>query len=128
MPYVLVASRTPPGQRVREIRNDCRTSTIMRALLLKEYKLREITEMPEPAVGPDDVLVRVKACGICGSDVHGYGQTARKSKARYWLSGRIQILRNFIVVSGAGPLMGPSSISIVRPTTRLWSWSTRGPS
>jgi hypothetical protein len=35
------------------------------------------------------------------------------------------MLRNFIVVSGAGPLMGPSSISIVRPTTRLWSWSTR---
>lgn len=51
----------------------------MRALLLKEYKTLEITDMPEPAVGPDDVLVRVKACGICGSDVHGYdGSTGRR--------------------------------------------------
>ena len=52
----------------------------MRALLPKEYKLLEIAEMPEPAVGPEDVLVRVKACGICGSDVHGYGQPGRKIK------------------------------------------------
>jgi L-iditol 2-dehydrogenase len=51
----------------------------MRALLLKEYKVLEITDMPEPAIGPDDVLVRVKACGICGSDVHGYdGSTGRR--------------------------------------------------
>jgi L-iditol 2-dehydrogenase len=51
----------------------------MRALLLKEYKLLEIANMPEPAVGPDDVLVCVKACGICGSDVHGYdGSTGRR--------------------------------------------------
>jgi L-iditol 2-dehydrogenase len=42
----------------------------MRVLLLKEYKVLEITDMPEPAVGPEDVLVRVKACGICGSYVH----------------------------------------------------------
>jgi L-iditol 2-dehydrogenase len=48
----------------------------MRALLLKEYKLLEITDMPEPAVEPDDVLVRVRACGICGSDVHGYDGSA----------------------------------------------------
>ena len=44
----------------------------MRALLLKQYKELEVTEMPEPAAGPDDVRVAVKACGICGSDVHGY--------------------------------------------------------
>ena len=51
----------------------------MRALLPKEYKTLELVEMPEPAVGPDDVLVRVKACGICGSDVHGYdGSTGRR--------------------------------------------------
>lgn len=51
----------------------------MRALLLKEYKNLEITDLPEPAIGADDVLVRVKACGICGSDVHGYdGSTGRR--------------------------------------------------
>jgi L-iditol 2-dehydrogenase len=51
----------------------------MRALLLKEYKHLELTEMPEPQVGPEDVLVRVKACGICGSDIHGFdGSTGRR--------------------------------------------------
>jgi L-iditol 2-dehydrogenase len=51
----------------------------MKALLLKEYKRLEIVEFPMPQVGAGDVLVRVKACGICGSDVHGYdGSTGRR--------------------------------------------------
>jgi L-iditol 2-dehydrogenase len=36
-------------------------------------------EVPEPEPGPQDVLIEVKACGICGSDVHGYdGSTGRR--------------------------------------------------
>ncbi len=51
----------------------------MKALLLKQYKELELIEMPEPAIGPNDVLVRVAACGICGSDVHGFdGSTGRR--------------------------------------------------
>jgi len=51
----------------------------MKALLLKEYMKLELVEMPEPEIGPHDVLVRVKACGICGSDVHGLdGSTGRR--------------------------------------------------
>ena len=39
----------------------------------------EIVELPTPAVGPDGVLIRVRACGICGSDVHGMdGSTGRR--------------------------------------------------
>jgi L-iditol 2-dehydrogenase len=45
----------------------------MQALVLTEYRNLELTSVDEPAVGPDDVLVAVAACGICGSDVHGYG-------------------------------------------------------
>lgn len=30
----------------------------------------EIVEKEEPVPGPTDVLIKVKACGICGSDVH----------------------------------------------------------
>ena len=44
----------------------------MKSLLLSEYNHLEIADLPLPAVGADDVLVRVEACGICGSDVHGY--------------------------------------------------------
>src|SRR5581483_11247062 len=51
----------------------------MKALLLKEYKQLEVINVPEPEVGPEEVLVRVEACGICGSDVHGYdGRTGRR--------------------------------------------------
>lgn len=51
----------------------------MKALLLSEYNHLEVAEMPLPAVGPDEVLVRVEACGICGSDVHGYdGSSGRR--------------------------------------------------
>lgn len=36
-------------------------------------------EVPMPGFGPTDVLVAVKACGICGSDVHGLdGSTGRR--------------------------------------------------
>ena len=51
----------------------------MRALLLSEYKKLSVVDMPTPEIGDDDVLVRVRACGICGSDIHGYdGSTGRR--------------------------------------------------
>jgi L-iditol 2-dehydrogenase len=51
----------------------------MKSLLLSAYNQLEISEMPVPAVGAGDVLVRVEACGICGSDVHGYdGSSGRR--------------------------------------------------
>jgi L-iditol 2-dehydrogenase len=51
----------------------------MRALLLSEYKTLSVVEMPVPAIAADEVLVRVKACGVCGSDIHGYdGSTGRR--------------------------------------------------
>jgi threonine dehydrogenase-like Zn-dependent dehydrogenase len=28
----------------------------------------EVVDVPTPAVGPADVLVKMRACGICGSD------------------------------------------------------------
>jgi L-iditol 2-dehydrogenase len=51
----------------------------MKALLLSKYKQLEIAEVPTPAVGAGEVLIRVGACGICGSDVHGYdGSSGRR--------------------------------------------------
>ena len=44
----------------------------MKALLLKNYKNLEYVDFPTPEIGPNDVLVQVKAVGICGSDIHGY--------------------------------------------------------
>lgn len=51
----------------------------MKAMLLSEYKKLELVDMPEPSIGPEDLLVQVRACGICGSDIHGYdGSTGRR--------------------------------------------------
>jgi L-iditol 2-dehydrogenase len=51
----------------------------MKALLLSEYKKLEVTDFPEPDIGPSDLLVQVRACGICGSDIHGYdGSSGRR--------------------------------------------------
>ncbi|MCA9195568.1 MAG: galactitol-1-phosphate 5-dehydrogenase [Planctomycetales bacterium] len=51
----------------------------MKAMLLSEYKQLEIVDMPEPDIGPRDLLVRVAACGICGSDIHGWdGSSGRR--------------------------------------------------
>ena len=51
----------------------------MRALLLSEYKQLSVVDMPVPAIAEDEALVRVRACGVCGSDIHGYdGSTGRR--------------------------------------------------
>ena len=51
----------------------------MRALVLSEYRRFELADLaaPEPARG--EILIQVAACGICGSDVHGYdGSSGRR--------------------------------------------------
>jgi L-iditol 2-dehydrogenase len=51
----------------------------MKAMVLEQYMKLEMTDMPVPEIGPNDVLVRVRACGICGSDVHGMdGSSGRR--------------------------------------------------
>ena len=48
----------------------------MQALVLTEYGHLELSDRPTPAPGAGEVLIRVAACGICGSDVHGYDGTS----------------------------------------------------
>jgi L-iditol 2-dehydrogenase len=51
----------------------------MKALTLTDYKHLVYGDVPEPQIGDHEVLVRVRACGICGSDVHGMdGSTGRR--------------------------------------------------
>lgn len=51
----------------------------MQALVLKDYKRLALDEVPDPLFGTGEVRIRVRACGICGSDVHGYdGSTGRR--------------------------------------------------
>lgn len=51
----------------------------MKALVLEAYNQLVYKDFPDPRVAPDEVLVRVRAAGICGSDVHGMdGSTGRR--------------------------------------------------
>jgi L-iditol 2-dehydrogenase len=52
---------------------------MMKALVLEEYNRLVYKDVPDPNISPDEVLIRIKACGICGSDVHGFdGSTGRR--------------------------------------------------
>ncbi|WP_228001881.1 zinc-dependent alcohol dehydrogenase [Nocardia australiensis] len=51
----------------------------MKALVLEEFGRLVIEDRPTPTVGPDEVLLKLTATGICGSDLHGYtGENGRR--------------------------------------------------
>ena len=55
------------------------TNSIMKALVLEKYNELVYKDVPDPIIKRNEVLVRVMACGICGSDVHGLdGSTGRR--------------------------------------------------
>ena len=51
----------------------------MKALVLEEYNKLVYRDFPDPVLAEDEVMVQVKAVGICGSDVHGMdGSSGRR--------------------------------------------------
>ncbi len=52
----------------------------MKGLVLVDASRFEVREVPKPEVASDGVLVEVKACGICGSDVHGMDGSSGRRK------------------------------------------------
>ena len=51
----------------------------MKALVLEQYNKFVYRDFPDPEVTGEEVLVKVKAVGICGSDVHGMdGSSGRR--------------------------------------------------
>ncbi|HIQ23090.1 MAG TPA: galactitol-1-phosphate 5-dehydrogenase [Planctomycetes bacterium] len=51
----------------------------MKALVLVARNQLEYGDLPEPDCAADEVIVEVKACGVCGSDVHGMdGSSGRR--------------------------------------------------
>ena len=51
----------------------------MKALTLTAYHEFEYGDAPSPEIGPEEVLISIRACGICGSDIHGMdGSSGRR--------------------------------------------------
>ena len=48
-----------------------------------------VEEVPMPAIAEDELLVRIKACGICGSDLHMYRLGMFEALGRQVDNGRI---------------------------------------
>jgi threonine 3-dehydrogenase len=81
--------RKPGGTEQREIgASDPSARTLpetMRALRkTSQSPGAELVEIPVPTPGPGEVLLRVEAASICGSDMHIYGWDA-------WAPGRIKV-------------------------------------
>ena len=48
----------------------------MRAAIVEDKRKIAIREVPDPIPDDDEVLIRVRYCGICGSDLHVYEEGA----------------------------------------------------
>src|SRR5207248_9685938 len=44
----------------------------MKAAVFRGLRDLRLEEVPDPVCGPRDVVLEVRACGICGTDLHGY--------------------------------------------------------
>ncbi len=65
----------------------------MRAARLLEPGRMAVVEVPKPVAGPGDLLVKVEACGICGSDrhmFHGEYPTARPVTLGHEFAGIVE--------------------------------------
>jgi len=63
----------------------------MKAAILYGQRDLRVEEVPTPEVGPEDILVRVKACGVCGSELHSYrrGTTLGPRRLGHEFSGEV---------------------------------------
>lgn len=87
----------------------------MRALVLEDFNRLTVAEMDDPVATADNVIVRIIATGICGSDIHGYtGENGRR------VPGQVMGHETVGVVDALGPAvtrtdLTPGTIVTVNP-------------
>ncbi len=71
-----------------------------------------VGEVPDPSPGPEDVVVAVEACGLCGSDVHALqaGQPEAGAILGHEFSGRIVALGSDVTGWAEGQPVAASPI------------------
>ena len=85
----------------------------MQIAILEAPRSFAIVEEPVPEIGPDEVLIRVAACGVCSSDLHVW--------ADGWRSGFPRRLGH--EVSGVIARVGPA-VRSVKPGDHVAAWVT----
>src|SRR5262245_63572344 len=91
-------------------------------VFLGDRKL-ELREFPEPTPGPRDVVLEIKASGMCGSDLHNYRAPANPGGV---VTGGIQRKAGMIaghepcgVVAAVGSGVSEKEARVDRKSTRL---------
>lgn len=65
----MVALRRHPARPTfRNHPNSTEVNRVMRAVRLEAAGKIGLREVAKPVAGPEDVLVRIEACGVCGTD------------------------------------------------------------
>jgi threonine dehydrogenase-like Zn-dependent dehydrogenase len=54
----------------------------MRGVVFTGEREIELMEFPDPTPGPDEVVVEMKASGMCGSDLHQYRRPESGGESR----------------------------------------------
>ncbi|MCQ9388205.1 zinc-binding dehydrogenase [Brevibacterium sp. 50QC2O2] len=79
----------------------------MRALVLTDFHQLDVVQVPTPEPGPDEVLLRIVATGICGSDFHGFtGENGRR------IPGQIMGHESAGTIAGLGGGVDPAAYPI----------------
>ncbi len=93
----------------------------MRAVLFPGDRKVVHCEFADPKPGPGQVVVRMKASGLCGSELHGIYQRSRESKRGTLLEGIIPGHEPAGVVEEIGP-----GVTAVKPGDRVMIYHIRG--
>jgi len=89
----------------------------MKAAVLTAPGRFEIQQVPRPEIAPEEVLIRVRACGICGTDLriyrHGHGKIELPAVIGHEIVGQVEEVGRGI---GAGEIdYTPGSWVMVTP-------------
>lgn len=84
----------------------------MRALVLRDFWDLAVEDRPDPVAGPGEVVLRITATGICGSDFHGYsGENGRRRAGQ--IMGHETVGRIDAVGTGVGLTVG--AVATINP-------------
>ncbi len=70
MKALVLSAKWEPKKGLKLSEHERRTRNVYSSTDVWRHPKLKIEEIPRPEVGPKEVLIRVRACGVCGSDVH----------------------------------------------------------
>jgi hypothetical protein len=73
--------RTRRSGRIRRTRDDRAAEALMKGVVFLGDRKLELREFPDPTPGPREVVLEIKASGMCGSDLHNYRAPANPGAA-----------------------------------------------